>query len=436
MSAQYESMAKRMQHGFAARNGLFAALMSRENYTGIDQVFERPYGGYLSTFGQGSTYDPTYKENELIGGLRRDWRGIEGIRLKEYNSMIATHAPVDCIATLQAKQPERFADLGSVSKIVIEQPKAPHAHGDQQIDRPITTTGAQMSTRYIAAVQLLDRKVLLEQFSEANLERDDTWDLLRMIDCVWNEEFDEKSAWYTRVSVEFTDGESWVQEMPVLKAIGSLVSGCGIKEKWRVICPPARPEIHFVANRSGSMVNEIPMLISALKVFLKSLPVGVNFKICSFGSTHSFLWPKSRSYDNDSLKEAIAHVEHFKADYCGTETQNTVRAAIDSRFVDLDCEILVLTDGDICRQHEIVSYLNDTVGDSIHVFPLGIGDGVSTSLVEGVARAGKGFARMVGEGEKLDKKKWFVCWRQHCLRTSQTTLWSSGTRNLQKKRVT
>lgn len=236
MSAQYESMAKRMQHGFAARNGLFAALMSRENYTGIDQVFERPYGGYLSTFGQRSTYDPTYKENELIGGLGRDWRGIEGIRLKEYNSMIATHAPVDCIATLQAKHPERFADLGSVSKIVIERPKAPHAHGGQQIGRPITTTGAQMSTRYIAAVQLLDRKVLLEQFSEANLERDDTWDLIRKIDCVWNEEFDDKSAWYTRVSVEFTDGESWVQEMPVLKAIGSLLSGCEIKEKWRLIC--------------------------------------------------------------------------------------------------------------------------------------------------------------------------------------------------------
>ncbi|KAF6222534.1 hypothetical protein HO173_013367 [Letharia columbiana] len=375
-------MAKRMQHGFAARNGLFAALMSRENYTGIDQVFERPYGGYLSTFGQGSTYDPTYKENELIDGLGRHWRGIEGIRLKEYNSMIATHAPFDCITTLQAKQPERFADLGSVSKIVIERPKAPHAHGGQQIGRPITTTGAQMSTRYIAAVQLLDRKVLLEQFSEANLERDDTWDLIRKIDCVWNEEFDEKSAWYTRVSVEYTDGESLVQEMPVSKAIGSLLSG----------------------YRSGSMVNEIPMLISALKVFLKSLPVGVKFNICSFGSIHSFLWAKSRSYDNDSLKEAIAHVENFKAEYCGTETQNAVRAAIDSRFVDLDCEILVLTDGDICRQHEIFSYLNDTVGDSIRVLPLGIGDGVSTSLIEGVARAGKGFAQMVGEGEKLDKK--------------------------------
>lgn len=235
MSAQNESMIKRMQHGFAARNGLFAALMSREDYTGIDQVFERPYGGYLSTFGQGSKRDTPYIENELVDDLGREWRGIEGIRIKEYNSMIATHAPIDCIATLQGKYPERFADLESISEIVIEQSKASHAHGGQQVDRPITTTGAQMSTRYIAAVQLLDREVLLEQFTETNLRRDDVWDLVGKVDCVWNEEFDQKSAWYTRVSVVFTDGERVVQEMPVSKDIGSLLPRDRMEEKWRVV---------------------------------------------------------------------------------------------------------------------------------------------------------------------------------------------------------
>lgn len=228
-------MAKRMQHGFAARNGLFAALMSRENYTGIDQVFERPYGGYLSTFGQGSKHDSPYKENELIDDLGRDWRGIEGIRLKEHNSMIATHAPVDCIAALQEEHPERFTDPASISQIVIEQSKAPHAHGGQQIDRPITTTGAQMSTRYVAAVQLLDRQVLLEQFTAANLDRDDVWDLARKIDCVWNEDFDGKSAWYTRVSVAFNDGGELVRELPVSKDIGSLLPEEKIRQKWRVV---------------------------------------------------------------------------------------------------------------------------------------------------------------------------------------------------------
>jgi aconitate decarboxylase len=40
MSAQFESMAKRMQHGFVARNGPLAALLARTGHTGIKQVYE------------------------------------------------------------------------------------------------------------------------------------------------------------------------------------------------------------------------------------------------------------------------------------------------------------------------------------------------------------------------------------------------------------
>ncbi|KAL8953051.1 MAG: hypothetical protein Q9183_007352, partial [Haloplaca sp. 2 TL-2023] len=65
--------------------------------------------------------------------------------------------------------------------------------------------------------------------------------------------------------------------------------------------PPAHPEIVFVADRSGSMRGQIPTLKSALKVFVKSLPVGTKFNICSFGSRSSFLWPKSQPYSRDSV---------------------------------------------------------------------------------------------------------------------------------------
>ena len=45
MSAQFESMVKRMQHGFASRNGLTAAALAASGYVGIKRVFEREYGG-------------------------------------------------------------------------------------------------------------------------------------------------------------------------------------------------------------------------------------------------------------------------------------------------------------------------------------------------------------------------------------------------------
>lgn len=201
MSAQYESMGKRMQHGFAARNGLFAALITQRGYTGIDQNFERPYRGYLATFGQGSSSHPQSLGNELVDGLGQDWKGINGIRVKAYNSMGGTHSAIECITDLQEKHQARFSDMRSIRHVNIEQSKAFYAHGGQSISRPITVTGAQMSTLYIAAVQLLDRSVLIDQFSSSNLNRDSIWDLVDKVSCTWNPDFDAKGAWCTRVSV-------------------------------------------------------------------------------------------------------------------------------------------------------------------------------------------------------------------------------------------
>jgi hypothetical protein len=53
--------------------------------------------------------------------------------------------------------------------------------------------------------------------------------------------------------------------------------------------PPSRPEIVFVADRSGSMGENITMLKSAMKVFLKSMPAGVKFKFArSAHHIHSY----------------------------------------------------------------------------------------------------------------------------------------------------
>ena len=70
-------------------------------------------------------------------------------------------------------------------------------------------------------------------------------------------------------------------------------------------------------------------------------------------------------------------------------------------------EIMLLTDGEIWDQQTLFSYLNKEVIESkapIRVFTLGIGNGVSHALIEGVARAGNGFSQAVGEGEKMDSK--------------------------------
>jgi hypothetical protein len=172
--------------------------------------------------------------------------------------------------------------------------------------------------------------------------------------------------------------------------------------------PGEKPELVFVCDRSGSMAgSRITLVIQALKVFLKSMPVGVKFNICSFGSGHSFLWPKSVTYSQTSLDEAMRHAETFSANYGGTEMLGPLKATIEQRYKDMPLDVMLLTDGEIWDQDSLFSYLNESVIESkapIRVFTLGIGNGVSHALIEGVARAGNGFSQTVGEGEKMDTK--------------------------------
>lgn len=166
--------------------------------------------------------------------------------------------------------------------------------------------------------------------------------------------------------------------------------------------PSISPEIVFVVDRSGSMGGKIDLVVAAMKIFLKSLPVGVKFNICSFGSHHSFLFKKSKTYDQSSLKDALKHLESFAADYGGTEMLAPIKETVKNRFNDLPLEVMLLTDGEIWNQDELFNYINAT--NNARFFTLGIGSGASSALVEGIARAGNGFAQFVGENEKMDKR--------------------------------
>ncbi|TXT11179.1 hypothetical protein VHUM_01930 [Vanrija humicola] len=171
--------------------------------------------------------------------------------------------------------------------------------------------------------------------------------------------------------------------------------------------PSEAPELVFICDRSGSMGGKIDDLKSALRIFLKSLPVGVKFNICSFGSSFDFLWPKSQSYSAVTLQSATTYVDGFAANYGGTEMLQPVAATFKQRYTDINLEVFLLTDGEIWDQERLFKLINETVEESkgaVRVFTLGIGSGASSALVEGVARAGKGFSQSVADNEKMDKK--------------------------------
>lgn len=235
MSAQYESMVKRMQHGFAARNGLFSALMARSGYTGIKRVLETPYGGFLSNFSHGNGQEPQYNHQNVVNDLGKSWE-INRIIVKPWASMAATHGTISCVAELQNNYQAAFEDLENIKGITVEMSGPAYKKGGWAAKRPLTATGAQMSCSYAAAVQLIDRQVLPAQFTTSKIERDDVWELIQKITCNHNKSFDENAttAWYQKVTVEFKDGRDKLKQfVRAPKGIDPPLSNDEILTKWR-----------------------------------------------------------------------------------------------------------------------------------------------------------------------------------------------------------
>jgi aconitate decarboxylase len=229
MSAQFESMVKRMQHGFASRNGLYAAALASAGYVGIKRVFERGYGGFLSVFGEGHDPDAT----QISAGLGTRWDTL-GYGIKPYAAMGGLHAAIDATLALQAADP---IDPAQVRHIRIDVSEAVFKHGGFDITRPIVPITAQMSLKYTVPVVILDRAALVDQYRPDRINRDDVWDLIARTQVVHEPDFDQGDAGYTtRVSVTTRNGDTRIKVIEKPRGgLGNPLSDEEIVTKYRTL---------------------------------------------------------------------------------------------------------------------------------------------------------------------------------------------------------
>jgi aconitate decarboxylase len=229
MSAQFESMVKRMQHGFAARAGLTAAALAAAGYVGIKRVFERSYGGWLGVFGECHHPDA----GKIYDGLGSVWE-TRRIAVKAYAAMGLLHAGI--AAALDLRAAGGFT-ADQVERIDIDMPEAAYGHGGWQAQRPLAPIGAQMSIMYAVAVALLDGAVLMEQFADDRINRDDVWNLIGRTRTHHQTAYDAlpvEDRLTTRVAVTLKDGST--REKTVAHPPGTgdrLLTAADIVAKYR-----------------------------------------------------------------------------------------------------------------------------------------------------------------------------------------------------------
>ena len=168
---------------------------------------------------------------------------------------------------------------------------------------------------------------------------------------------------------------------------------------------PARSEIVFLVDRSGSMQGtSIAEAKNALQLCLRSLPAGSSFNLVGFGSTFEPLFPESRPYDDASLRDAVAHIEALDADMGGTELLPALEFVLRAKPLEgLARQVFVITDGQVSNTDEVIALVRSHA-DRVRVFAFGVGAGASHHLVKGLARAGEGEAEFIAPGERMEAK--------------------------------
>lgn len=245
MSAQYEAMGKRMQHGFAARNGFYSAALAQSGYTGIDQVLERPYGGFLSVYGEGHQPDAA----AITRGLGDDWE-TTAIMVKSWAVMGGLHGVVEAARILRNRLNGRMID-----RIDIRVGDVVYHHGWWQPQRPLTAIGAQMNIGYVAAVTLLDGVALPQQFTADRLDADDVWQLLDRTHVELDTDIDElppTERLQTHLMLTFTDGST--ETASVIAPHGNPrdpVTNDEVVDKFHDLAGPVMPADRAAAIQRG-----------------------------------------------------------------------------------------------------------------------------------------------------------------------------------------
>ncbi|MFF5989179.1 MmgE/PrpD family protein [Prauserella flavalba] len=272
MAAQYEAMSKRMHHGFSSRNGLYAAALAEAGYTGIKRVYEREYGGFLATFGEG--HSP--RADLITDGLGQNWVLMD-TGVKAYAAMAATHAPIDCALEARARGISAD-DIGAIS---VEVSHAAYHHGWWKPEPPLETIGAQMNIGYAVSVALLDGQVLAEQFTRDRISADDVWSLLRRIEVHHRADFDgPDDRFRTRMRLTSHSGDTVEIEVDgplggptrplpnrdVVAKARRLAESIDISERWQrierlVLDLDSLPDASVLVGELASSVPALPVTL-------------------------------------------------------------------------------------------------------------------------------------------------------------------------------
>lgn len=157
VKANCGTMAKPYHVGHAARNGLMAALLTRNGFTASLDAFEHRQG-FFEVFNGPGNYTPALALQNWAAPLDIVEPGI-GIKLCPCCD--STHSSLDALFTMRRDHPFEARDVAAI-EVYLHPLRLTH------VDRPLlrTSLDAKFSVQYCLARALIDGRIVLDSSSE------------------------------------------------------------------------------------------------------------------------------------------------------------------------------------------------------------------------------------------------------------------------------
>src|SRR5690606_14565469 len=239
MAAQEGAMVKRFHSGRAAQSGVYSALLAQRGVTGIEDVLEAAYGGYLVT------HSDAHAPQKLTAGLGTTWETLN-VGYKPYAAVTSIHTALDALANIMRENKLVADDIAEV-EAALSQATYVHCAWEYKAQG---VTAAQMNLYYGLAMIALDGTAFVDQYREERLRDPRVLDFIGRIRARIDPEIEAMGAAFrhaARVRVKTRDGRTLHAEL--LNRRGSAenpLDAADIEHKFRQVVrsclAPARIE--------------------------------------------------------------------------------------------------------------------------------------------------------------------------------------------------
>lgn len=200
-AVQFASMAKRIVPSKTSEGAILGALLAREGFTGIEDVFENEFGGFYHCF-----TDLVYDKERTCGDLGSRWE-LMGVGLKFYSTCRSKHSTIDALRRFREEHPEVTPD--KIKKITAHTTSITHKYS-VAADAITSVVAAQLSHPYVCAATLLEGTAFVDQFTEEKIKDPRILDLAKKVEVVADPEIENlpRPLRYTvKIDIETTDGK-------------------------------------------------------------------------------------------------------------------------------------------------------------------------------------------------------------------------------------